>query len=157
MYFHQHNKHTPILSHRHVKRPKEQPFIKYKTRILRFTLFKRYYFRRLPNRMFCFVKMIVTQARLHKKHAGDIPHYVPFHLGLHCLYCYDHMKCAKCKTYAICLRIHLLWIRCECHNNIELSLTFHKVYCFRKEVSSSLKVLIKCILVWSSENMYCLF
>ena len=28
-------------------------------------------------------------------------------------------------------RIHLLWIPCECNNNIELSMTLYKVYCFR--------------------------
>ena len=44
--------------------------------------FKRYYFRGLPNRMFCFEKMIVTQAQLNKKclpeNATNI-HHIPFH------------------------------------------------------------------------------
>ena len=31
--------------------------------------FKRYYFRGLPNRMLCYVKMKETQAQLYKKHA----------------------------------------------------------------------------------------
>ena len=65
----------------------------------------------------------------------EISHYVPFHQGLYCLLkyllwkkrmVYNHMKCIK--NFAICKE-------------------FIKLYCFREEVSSSLKVLVKCILV----------
>ena len=68
---------------------------------------------------------------------GEISHHVPFHQGLYCLLkyllweknkVYNYMKCIKYKTFAICKE-------------------FIKLYCFREDVSSSLKVLVKCILV----------
>ena len=68
---------------------------------------------------------------------GEISHHVPFYQGLYWLLkyllwekikVYNHMKCIKCITLAICKE-------------------FIKLYCFREDVSSSLKVLVKCILV----------
>ena len=67
----------------------------------------------------------------------EISHYVSFHQGLYCLLkyllwkkrmVYNHMKCIICKAFAFCKE-------------------FIKLYCFREEVSSFLKVLVKCILV----------
>ena len=54
-----------------------QGFTKYRTQILQFTFLKRYYFRGLPNWMFCFGKMIETQAQLYKNMHNK--HHIPFY------------------------------------------------------------------------------
>ena len=68
---------------------------------------------------------------------GKISHYVPFHQGLYCLLKYLLWK----KKYGV--QPHEMYkkqkkIFCK---------EFIKLYCFREDVSSSLKVLVKCILV----------
>ena len=51
--------------------------------ILRFTFFKRYYFRGLPNRMFSFVKMKEKQAQLYKKNTPNQNATTIHHIQLH--------------------------------------------------------------------------
>ena len=70
---------------------------------------------------------------------GEISHYVPFHQGLYCLLKYLLWKELMVQPHEmfkkqnICnlQRIPLLCIRCECNNDIELSMALHKMYCFR--------------------------
>ena len=64
-----------MLSHGQVLSPKEHPFTKYRTQILRYTCLKRHYFRGLPNWMFCFCENDRnTSTALQKKNALQTSH-----------------------------------------------------------------------------------
>ena len=70
----------------------------------------------------------------------EISHYMPFHQGLYCLLKYLLWK----KTYGV--QPHEMY-NMQSIKNFAICKEFIKLYCFREEVSSSLKVLVKCILV----------